>query len=264
MHGGWRLLVSEFVGTFLLVAVGCSFVVLDFGRGSPVTHWIPDPGWRRALTGLLFGSTGASIALSPIGRESGAHINPVVSVAFWLRGKLAGRVTVGYVVAQCAGAIAGTVPLLLYGRWATSIQDAATTPGPAGSGPAVLGEMGATFCLIVGLFIFLGHRPLRRFTPALFPALYAVLVFLEAPWSGCSTNPARSLGPALVSATWHGWWVYWVGPPLGMLLGLAALRLPGLAAFEEEVAKLYHFDWDPSGVFHGRRPAPAKRRSASG
>jgi aquaporin Z len=82
---------AELVGTALLVAAGVSFVIFDFGQGSPMARLIPSAGLRRLLTGFLFGSTGAVIALSPIGKISGAHINPVVSAAFWLVGKLRGR-----------------------------------------------------------------------------------------------------------------------------------------------------------------------------
>jgi len=80
----WPLWGSELVGTALLVAVGCSFVVLDFGAGSPVAALVPGAGVRRALTGFLFGSAGALIAVSPVGKVSGAHLNPAVTFAFWL------------------------------------------------------------------------------------------------------------------------------------------------------------------------------------
>ncbi len=250
----WRLYLSECVGTLLLVAVGCSLVVLDFATGSPVVRALPSAAFRRALTGFLFGATGGSIALSPVGRVSGAHINPIVSLAFWRRGKLAPRIAAGYVAAQLVGAVLGALPLLLWGRWAASVRLAATVPGPSGPWIAVLGEVGATMCLVVGLFVFLGHRRLRRFTPGLFAPLYALLVWIEAPLSGTSTNPARSLGPALVGHTWTAWWVDWIGPLAGLALGLAILKLPRLALLEEEVAKLYHFHWDPHGILHGTRP----------
>lgn len=257
-HAVWRLYLSECVGTLLLVAVGCSLVVLDFAKGSPVVHALPSAAGRRALTGFLFGATGGSIALSPVGRVSGAHINPIVSLAFWRRGKLAPEIAVGYVAAQLVGAVLGALPLLLWGRWAASVHLAATMPGPAGPWVAVLGEVGATMCLVVGLFVFLGHRRLRRFTPGLFAPLYAFLVWAEAPLSGTSTNPARSLGPALVGHTWTAWWVDWIGPLAGLVLGLAILQLPRLALLEEEVAKLYHFHWDPHGILHGTRPSASR------
>ncbi len=257
----WRLYASECLGTLLLVAIGCSLVVLDFAKGSPVAAAIPSAAWRRALTGLLFGATGGTIALSPIGHASGAHINPIVSLAFWRRGTLAPSVAAGYVVAQLVGAILGALPLLLWGRWAASVKLAATLPGPAGPVAAVLGEVGATTCLIVGLFVFLGHQRLRRFTPGLFPPLYAFLVWIEAPLSGTSTNPARSLGPALVGHVWTGWWIDWVGPLAGLAVGLLILQRPGLAHLKVEVAKLYHFHWDPHGILHGLHPKNSRARA---
>ena len=72
----WRVFLAELVGTAALVLVGLSLVVLMFGDGSPVAPVIPSEGWRRLITGFLFGTTGALIALSPVGRRSGAHINP--------------------------------------------------------------------------------------------------------------------------------------------------------------------------------------------
>ncbi len=256
------LLVAEFVGTALLVLVGLSLVIVAFGTGSPVAALLPSPGARRLLTGLLFGAVGALIAISPIGKASGAHINPVVTLAFWLERAIGGRHAVGYVLAQLAGAAVGAVPLLAWGTLGRSVEFGATLPGPGyGAAAALVGEAATTLALVVGLFVFVGHRRLRPFTPLLFPFLYAAMVFLEAPVSGASTNPARSLGPAIVSGAWRDWWVYWLGPLLGTLAGVGARGLPLLRRLEVEVAKLYHFGHDPHGVFERRRP---HRRRAQG
>ncbi|MDA8195104.1 MAG: aquaporin [Thermaerobacter sp.] len=247
----FNLALSEFIGTALLIAVGCSFVVLDFASGSPMVHAVPNAGLRRAITGFLFGSAGGLIALSKVGKASGAHINPVVTLAFWLQHKMSGKLAMLYVLAQCAGAITGAYALTMWGAWAASTHYAATIPGPTGNIIATGGEAAATFCLIVGLFLFLGHHRIRRFTPALFAPLYAVMVYLEAPLSGTSTNPARSLGPALVSHVWTGWWAYWIGPTFGSVLAVAFLSaVMPLINWEVEVAKLYYFHHDPHGVFH--------------
>jgi aquaporin Z len=246
-------LAAEFLGTALLVAIGLSFVILDFGAGSPMPNILPSAGLRRLLTGFLFGSTGALIALSPLGRISGAHINPVVSMAFWVKGKLRGTHALGYALSQLAGAIAGSLPLLAWGRIGRSVDFGATQPG-GGVWLALLGEAATTFAMILLLLFFVSHKPIRRFTPALFPFLYAVMVFLEAPVSGTSTNPARSLGPAVLSGDWRAWWVYWAGPLLGALLAVAVHSGSWLNRLEIEVAKLYHFEHDPHGVFHWRRP----------
>ena len=258
-----RLVISEFIGTALLIAVGCSFVVVDFAPGSPIVHTIINPGLRRAITGFLFGTTGGLIALSKVGKESGAHINPIVTLAFWMQRKISGKLALLYALGQCAGAIVGAYALSLWGLWAHSTHFAATIPGPSGNIVAAIGEILASFCLIVGLFLFLGHPKLRRFTPALFAPLYAVMVYLEAPLSGTSTNPARSLGPEVVSHLWLGWWVYWVGPTLGSLMGviLMAWFMP-LIHWEVRVAKLYYFQHDPYGVFH--RSAKSPRQPSTG
>jgi aquaporin Z len=255
----WLLFGAELVGTALLIAVGLSIIILNFGQGSPLLQLMPDVGERRLLTGFLFGTTGALIALSPLGKESGAHLNPVVTLAFWLTGKLKARHALGYILSQLLGAALGALPLLAWGEMGRSLAFGATLPGPGyGVWPALLGEVATTFFLIIGLFFFLRHPLLRSFTPALFPFLYAVMVFLEAPISGTSTNPARSFGPALISKNWLDWWIYWLGPMLGMLLGLAVFRFTGLGWLKIEVAKLYHFGHDRYGVFHpdGKRLLP--------
>ncbi len=259
----WPLWWSELAGTALLVGVGCSLVVVDFGAASPVAARLPDAALRRALTGFLFGGVGALIAVSRVGKVSGAHLNPVVTLAFWLEGRLRRGVAVGYVLAQLAGGVLGALPLRLWGAMGASAAYGATVAGPAGPWVAALGEAGATFCLVAGLFLFLGHPPLRRFTPALFPFLYALLVWAEAPLSGTSTNPARSLGPGLVSGELAGWWIYLLGPLAGTLAALGLRRAwPRARALEIRVAKVFHFDHDAYGIFT-EKSAPSQR-SASG
>ena len=186
----WQVLASELIGTAVLILVGLSLVILMFGAGSPIIRVIPSDAARRLLTGFLFGSTGALIALSPVGKESGAHLNPVVTLGFWLGGKLDARTAVGYILAQLAGGCVGALPLLAWGAMGRSVAFGATLPGKdLAIGVVLLGEVCTTFGLIAGLCIFLGFRKLRPFTPALFPFLYAFMVWAEAPISGTSTNP---------------------------------------------------------------------------
>jgi aquaporin Z len=252
----WQAYVSEIFGTALLVLVGLTIVILMFGSGSPGARAIPDEGLRRLITGFLFGTTGALIALSPVGKESGAHINPVVTFGFWMMGKLKSRTALGYVLAQLIGATIGSLPLLVFGSMGQSVAFGATMPGDGYSTGAVLiGEVITTFGLIAGLCIFLGFRPLRPFTPALFPFLYACMVYVESPISGTSTNPARSLGPAIISGQWQGWWIYWIGPLIGVLVGIAVFSF---LAKRIEVAKVYHFESDRRRLF---RTEAASRES---
>lgn len=250
----WPLFCAELIGTGLLLMVGLSLVILMFGAGSPVARVVPGDAARRLITGFLFGGWGALIAVSRVGRESGAHINPAVTLAFWLFGKLDGRTSLVYVAAQLAGAVLGCLPLLAWGSMGRSVAFGATLPGDGYSlGTVVAGEALATFALVAGLSLFLGFRHLRPYTPLLFPFLYAVMVCVEAPISGTSTNPARSLGPALVSGEWRGWWIDWVGPSIGTLSAVLACSA---MARRISVAKLYHFDSDPHRVFFRTSAAP--------
>jgi aquaporin Z len=243
----WRPFLSELVGTALLVLVGLSLVIVMFGSSSPIARVLPSEGLRRLITGFLFGTTGALIAVSPVGRISGAHINPVVTLAFRLFRKLDSRAVLGYVLAQLAGATLGALPLLAWGSMGRSVSFGATLPGEGYAIRTVLlGEAVTTFAMVTGLTLFLGFRRIRPFTPAMFPFLYAVMVCVEAPISGTSTNPARSLGPAIISGQWQAGWVYWVGPLIGTL---AACLACSLLAKRIEVAKLYHFDSDRDGLF---------------
>ncbi len=246
----WQNALAEFLGTALLISIGISAVILNFGAGSPVTEIIPDPGLRRLITGFLFGSTGGAIAISSLGKISGAHINPVVSLAFYISGKLRSSTAIIYILSQLAGGITGALPLLLWGDIGRSIDFGATLPGKGYTfWEAAGGEVVTTFFLIIGLFIFIGHKRLRNYTPLLFPYLYAIMVYLEAPLSGTSTNPARSIGPMIISQNYTGWWIYWIGPVIGMLIAVAVHKFALFRFFEFEVAKLYHFDHDPHGIF---------------
>ena len=243
-----RLFFSEMAGTAILVFGGLSVVIAMFGDGSPMTQWLPNEPVRMAMSAFLFGTIGSAIALSRIGKESGAHINPAVSLAFWLMHKLDGRATAGYVIAQLIGAVAGAVPLLGWKSMGRSVAFGATLPGKDyPTAVVVIGEAVTTFGLIATLCVFLGIRELRRYTPFVIPFLYAVMVPLEAHISGTSTNPARSFGPALISGRWDGWWIYWVGPILGTL---AAILICSSISQRIEVAKLYHFENDRRRLFH--------------
>lgn len=240
------------MGTCLLVGVGLSVVIIDTSPRGPLAG-VLGAGAVRALTGALFGSTGALIAVSPVGRVSGAHINPIVTLAFVLRRKMRPWLAAGYVVAQLTGALVGAAALLAWGSTGRAVDFGASLPGPT-YGPvlACAGEVVTSAALVVSLLAFVGSARLRRFTPLLFPVLYAVMVYLEAPVSGTSTNPARSLGPAVVAEVWRGWWVYWVGPCLGVLVALAIGRLGFLRDLEVEVAKVYHFEHDRHGLLRPR------------
>lgn len=242
----WRLFFAELVGTALLLLVGLSIVIFMFGANSPAMQFLPGVKSRQAITGFLFGGTGALIAISTIGKVSGAHINPVVTMTFWLFKKIDFKTAVIYVLGQMTGAVLGCLPLLAWGPMGRNLDLGATVPGAGYSTAAALsGEIVTTFSMVSLLIVFLGFRKIRPYTPCLFPILYCIMVPLEADISGISTNPARSLGPAIVSGQWEAWWIYWLGPFIGAFL--ASLSCSMLAKRITE-AKLYHFDRDEDAL----------------
>jgi aquaporin Z len=249
-HIPWRLLVFEMIGTGLLLLGGLSLVIFMFGAGSPMEQLIPSIVIRRIITSFLFGCVGATIALSIVGKISGAHINPAVTFGFWMMRKMDAKTAACYVLAQLAGAFLGCLPLFIWGAIGRSIDFGATVPGKGYSAETVMmGEAATTFGLVATLFIFIAFRRLRPFTPFVVPFLYALMVPLEADISGTSTNPARSFGPSIISGRWDGWWIYWLGPIIGTII---AIVVCSRFTHRIEVAKLYHFDHEPDRrrLFH--------------
>src|SRR5205809_367323 len=148
-----------------------------FGTGSPIADVLPNVKVRQALTGFLFGSIGATIAISFLGRISGAHINPAVTLVFWLFHKIDPRTAMGYIIAQLAGGIVGALPLLIWGEMGQSVSYGATLPGESYSTiSALAGEVVTTFTMVSLLILFIAFRSIRPWTPALFPIKYCIMV----------------------------------------------------------------------------------------
>jgi aquaporin Z len=238
---------AELVGTALLLFIGLSVVIFNWGTGSVMATLVPSESLRRVITGFLFGLTGCLITLSPVGKISGAHINPAVSIAFWLRGKMKTRIMIGYVCSQLIGAIIGSLPLLFWEQQGQSIRYGITLPGDAGIQVAFIGEALTTACLIILLFLFVGNKKLRNYTPYTIPFLYGFMVWAEAPFSGCSTNPARSFGPAIVSQYFTDYWLYWLAPLTGVIAVVIVFRLLRLHHYYHlEAARVsYHNSYTP-------------------
>ena len=226
-HSHFPEYVAEFVGTAALVFIGLSAVVFDFGAGLPMSQWVPDTSMRLLITGLSFAGTGSLIAVSPLGRLSGGHINPSVSLAFWLHGTMKFRDFLCYVVAQMLGGIVGAFLLAgLWTRFAGSVKDGMTLPGAGFSLETAFGwEVALTGTMVFLILFFVSSRRLMRWTPLMNWIVIATMVWQEAPVSGTSLNPARSFGPALMSGIWRDQWIYMLAPPLGAIVGLAIFNL---------------------------------------
>jgi aquaporin Z len=235
----WREYVAEgaALGLFMVSAVTCT-VLLEHPESWPRTT-IPDAALRRGLMGLAMGATAAAIIYSPLGARSGAHMNPAVTLAFWRLGRVRGGDAVGYIVAQCLGAVAGTwLAASAIGVAAAhpSVNYVLTLPGPAGVAPAIAGELAISFLTLAIVLAVSGRPATARATGVVAGVVVMLNIVIEAPLSGMSMNPARSLGPALVAGDFSFFWIYLVVPPIGMQLAAAlhrALSTPGCA-------KLHH------------------------
>ena len=237
----WPEYGAELAGTAWNVFVGLSAVVFNFAPGMPGARLIPDASLRLWTTGLIFAGSGSLFTLSPWGRLSGAHINPSVTLAFWAHGKVRWRDALGYLAAQFLGGAAGALLLtLVWGHHATGINNGMTLPGPGYTvTTAFEAEFAMTFAYILAVFFFVSRSWLARWTPLMNWLVVAGLVWVGAGISGTSLNPARSFGPALVSAKWTDQWLYFLAPSLGGVT--AALLSPWLSKGREALtAKLFH------------------------
>jgi aquaporin Z len=189
------------------------------------------------------GLTAIAIVYSPWGRQSGAHFNPAVTLTFLRLGRVAPWDAAFYVVAQCLGAALGVALAAVVARELVghpTVSYAATRPGPWGAGVAFAAEL-AISCGLMALVLTLSGTPgLARFTGLAAGALVATCITLEAPLSGMSMNPARTLGSAVFAGP-HALWIYFTAPPLGMLLA-AELYVRLRAGRAEGCAKLHHDD----------------------
>jgi aquaporin Z len=181
--------------------------------------------YPRELMGLAMGLTAVAIIKSPLGKRSGAHMNPAVTLTFHRLGKIDGRDAVGYVVAQFAGGAAGLALLAFVARRRlAAVSYAATTPGTRGVAVAFVAELAISF-LLMTVVLYVSNAPrFARFTPFVAGACVMLFITFEAPLSGMSMNPARTLASALAGGPWDAIWIYFVAPPLGMLAAATFYR----------------------------------------
>jgi aquaporin Z len=260
-HWPEYLIEAAGLGAFMISA--CAFGVLIFHPGSPAHRAFESDFARRVVMGLAMGATAVAIIYSPWGQRSGAHINPSTTLAFLRLGKIERADAAFYVAAQFVGAVAGVaVSWALLGEKLAhpSANFVATVPGPAGALVAFGAEATISF-LLMWVVLHVSSSRFQRFTGLCAGVLVTLYIAFEAPISGMSMNPARSFGSAVfASAAFTPLWIYFLAPPLGMLL--AAALVPARA--RRGCAKLDH-PADRPCIFCGQgRPGTTHRRDRSG
>jgi aquaporin Z len=189
--GGWHWTEwsCEAAGTAILLIGGLSGLFLNFAPGSPVASVLPGQSWRLLLTGLILAATGLIVTASPLGRRSGAHLNPSVTLDL-------GVTRPGHGIGAPAAA---AIEALL------------------------------TFVLLMAILAAVSSPRSARWTPAAAWGTVALLVWQAGAFTGASLNPARSLAPALLAPYTAGLWIYLTGPAAGSLLAAAVFTmLPGV------------------------------------
>lgn len=255
------------LGLFMMSA--CGFGVLFFHPASPVVAAVPGGLARRGLMGLAMGLTAMLNIYSPWGRRSGAHMNPATTLAFLRLGKVSPADAAGYVAAQFAGGLGGVLlAAVLLRHWIAdpAVNYVVTTPGRWGAGPALLAEFAITLVLMSTVLWFVARPRLAPFTGAAAASLVALYITVEAPVSGMSMNPARTLASALPALHWEGLWLYFLAPPAGML---AAAELRRRLAPDASHCAKYHHDATYRCLFceyqhrrNGREPGSPLPRSS--
>jgi aquaporin Z len=214
------------LGVFMISA-GVFTAVLEY-PDSPVHRAIPNDFVRLALNGLAMGLTASGIIYSPWGARSGAHMNPAVTWTFFRLGKVKPWDALFYPIFQTLGGIAGVLLVkLALGHifTETPVNYVVTVPGKAGITIALIAEV-AIACGMMLMVLFMTNKPrLARFTGLCGGALVFLYITFEAPLSGMSINPARTIASALPSGVWTAGWIYFVAPIGGMLLAVEIYRL---------------------------------------
>lgn len=154
-------------------------------------------------------------------------MNPAVTLAFWRLGKIETKDAIYYCIFQFLGGLLGVVIVeQLVGRPFSDapVSYVVTVPGSAGAGAAFAAELLISALLMIVVLLSAASPRYQRYTGCMAGVLVALYIAFEAPLSGFSMNPARTLASAIPSDIWTGWWLYMLAPTFGMLLAAEGHR----------------------------------------
>ena len=204
--------LAEGIGTFALVFAGTGAIVVnELGQGV-VSHVGIALTFGLVVTAMIYA----------VGDISGAHINPAVTLGFWLARRMPTTDVIPYIVSQLSGAVAAS----LFVRALFGAESSLGATLPSGSIGQSLGlEIVITFLLMFTILSVATGAKEKGITAGLaIGAVVGLCALFAGPISGASMNPARSLAPALVSGQLQHAWVYLLGPIAGSALAVAACR----------------------------------------
>ena len=222
---------AEFFGTFWLVLGGCGSAVLSAA--------FPEVGIGLLGVAFAFGLTVLTMAYA-IGHISGCHLNPAVSIGLWAGGRFPADKLLGYIIAQCLGAIVagGVLYLIASGKADFSLAGGFASNGYGEHSPGGYSLFSAlvTEIIMTMMFLYVILLVTHKNAPSGFAGLaiglcLTLIHLISIPVTNTSVNPARSLGVALYAGDWAlaQLWLFWVAPIAGALLGAAIYRYIGSA-----------------------------------
>lgn len=204
MHlNDFKKYLSEFVGTFALVFCGTGAIVIDEITKGGVSH---------VGVSITFGLIVMAMIYA-LGEKSGAHINPAVTVAFMVAGLFDKKKTLPYLISQFLGGIAASVVLKM--MFPESQNLGSTLPYGSPIQSCILEYFLSLFLMLVILNVSHGSKEQGLFAGIAIGGVVALEAMFAGPISGASMNPARSLGPAIVSGNIEYLWIYFLGPIAG-------------------------------------------------
>lgn len=203
LHWPEYLMEGVELGLFMLSA--SIFGTLLFYVKSPAVRYLPSSTERLIAMGVAMGLTAIGLIRSPLGRRSGAHFNPAVSITFWLLRKMHGFDAMFYIASQFVGGALGVfIAKLLIGAplESLSVRYVVTVPGSYGVLAAFISEFFMGW-LTMTVVLFSGNKPrLARFTWLHVGILVTMYVIGFSAISGFSVNPARTLSSAIFAGVW--------------------------------------------------------------
>lgn len=214
--------LAEIIGTFALVFCGTGAIIINQQTGGTVTH----PG-----VAITFGLIVAAMIYT-VGDISGAHLNPAVTIAFWVARTFPVKDVLPYMVSQAIGAFGASLTL----KFLFPMNDEFGATLPAGSpGQSFVLELILTFILMfVILHVAKGSKEQGMFAGIAIGGVVLLEAMFAGPISGASMNPIRSLAPAIVSGHTEHLWVYLSAPVIGAIVAVGAWRvLSGESGFQK-------------------------------
>ena len=240
LHWPEYLFEALLLGTFMVVACFTVFI-LEHPR-SLVRRAMSSSLGRRVVIGIVMGLTAVTLIYSPMGQRSGAHMNPGTTLTFLLLAKIRGWDALFYILAQFVGGVSGvgaSAAVLGPSIRHESVNYVATQPGRHGARVAWAAEFIIAFGMMGMVLLSSNNSRSAPYTGIFAGTLVAVYIAIEAPLSGMSINPARTLGSAIPAWSFRGLWVYFTAPPLAMLAA-ATLYQAAFGADRIYCAKLNH------------------------